>query len=287
MKSIVTASLTILSLAFILTRAADAQQLTMTPGVTGGIATSLPGSLLLTPPDVAPPFVHGSGFTPLAAETHLSYFDPNTQTQWSVAALSTAIIFAFGERFTLSTNKGFVDSVTVQINSISQTGDSVGVILWGDTLYNSTFHLINVLATPTPIYASAWIYPSQVTAPSVVTIHFNHVQVPKDFFVVILSPANQTTQSFTGFNVMGDRKPIVARSTANSRSGFLALNLSNGSTTTSLLDTVFSDNTGTPIYSDLYITAHVQEGGGGGGSVEACRLVHGRFLSGRVDTGVG
>jgi hypothetical protein len=247
------------SVAFVLTRAAEAQQVSLTPGVNEGMAVS-PTEATMS----APPFVNGGGYRPLGAETDLSYYDLSLATfQWQVAVIGSSVIYAYGERMTLSGDHGVVDSVTVYFNSIAQTGDSVDVLLVGDTLYNNAFHLINVFATPAPIYGSVWVYPYQVTSPTAVTVHFNHVAVPKEFFVVLISPFNQTAHSFTGFHVMGDRKPIVARTKDNSRSAFLALNTQNSTTSTSLLDTVFTDPQGHPIYSDLYITAHVQETQGG------------------------
>jgi hypothetical protein len=87
-------------------------------------------------------------FSPLGVLTpfQLSYFDSTLGvSEWGDELVNPYFLISLGERFTLPTNSGFVDSVTLQIDSI--TADSITVALFPDTLLNvngTDTHIMNV-----------------------------------------------------------------------------------------------------------------------------------------------
>ncbi len=235
------------------------------PGSSSAPATSATGSLIpLFSPSPVQPFALPHT---LSADIALSYFD-NTMplSSFGVATIGQYTVYALGERMTLPTSTGFVDSVTLTFTAAS--GDSVAVILFPDTLYMDQYHLINILdPNATPYSAPTWIPASLINGSLVngttsLTIHYPHIAVPQNFFVVVLANVNTTQLSITSsFALLSDTKPVIPRTADNTHSAFLAYVTNNNTlnNTTNIFDSTFTNSqTSEAIYSDWYITSFVQ-----------------------------
>ncbi len=236
-------------------QAADAQVVNEGANLTGASAQ---GSLIcLTEPMLLP---LSTPANPLTADVALTYFDNSLSTiNFGVGTVGQYTIYALGERMTLPAASGFVDSLTLTLSAAA--GDSVVVALFPDTLYANAFHLINIIDPNALPYAAGWVPAAAVSGATTVTLHFPHVPVPKEFFVVVSANVHTTLHTITStFNEVGDRKPLRARSKANSRSAFLAF--VGASPTTSLFDSTFLDGSSQPIISDFYVTTYVSTGKG-------------------------
>ncbi len=198
--------------------------------------------------------------------TPLSYFDPKLPIyDWGVGLNYTPFLMEqLGQRFTLPNNSsGFLDSVRILVDSLPQ--DSIHVSLIGDTLFTTpagTFHLMNRFDATLASYGEAFINASQVHGPTEVTVHFKHVRVPQEFWVV-LTPNLDTAQSqlTTYAFIPGDSSTVVPRTAGNTRTSTLVIY--NGGAYVFLLDSLIQANGGGVIYSNLYMTAYASVAGGG------------------------
>jgi hypothetical protein len=237
----------------------------VTPGISSGSATSATGSLIpLLAPSPSQPFMPAHT---LSTDIPLSYFDNILPvSSFGVATIGQYTVYALGERMTLPTSTGFVDSVTLTFTAAA--GDSIAVLLFPDTLYMDQFHLINILdPNVTPYSAPTWIPASLINGSLVngttsLTIHYPHIAVPQNFFVVVLANVNTAQLSITSsFALLSDTKAVIPRTTDNVHSGFLAYVTVNNTlnNTTNVFDSTFTNSqTSQPIYSDWYITSFVQ-----------------------------
>jgi hypothetical protein len=255
MKSQITALFVSLSMMLGFCESVGAQSITPTSGVSTASAS---GSLIPLVERLNHPI-----YTPnitLGAETALSYFDNTLPAiNFGVATIGNYTVYALGERMTLPTSAGFVDSVHLTL--AAATGDSVAIMLFPDTLYQTAdglFHLINIVDPNALPYAVAWVPAAAINGPTNITITYPHVAVPQNFFVVVSANVNTSQLMITSqFTLVGDSKPVVPRTTGNARSAFLAFIGTNANT--SLFDSTFTNSqTGQPIYSDWEVTTYVQ-----------------------------
>ncbi|HWF44639.1 MAG TPA: T9SS type A sorting domain-containing protein [Candidatus Kapabacteria bacterium] len=202
-----------------------------------------------------------SKHSPASAETDISYFDANVAPRMWVAPFSItgAGIVSLGERITLPAASGFLDSVTIVLDTI--TADSVSVEIMHDTLYTTgagDFHLINIFDQTIVDYADGWIYASQVHGRTAVTLTFPHVEVPQNFEVVISPNFDDQTFQFTNaYGLAADTEAVRPRTTDNTHSVFAAL-LSSGGSYSGIFDSTFLSPDGGAAFANFYITAHVQ-----------------------------
>jgi hypothetical protein len=222
---------------------------------TNGVSTNFDFTKSATQPSSAPTSALGNTKAFSYFDTKLPYLD------WYGHGLYSPYITLFlGERITLSTSTGFVDSVTVQIDSINQ--DSVFVDLLPDTIRSFTsasvpLHVLNIYNTSAPRYGRAAIQASQVHGPSTITVYYPHVPVPKEF-IVTLSPTISATQFTNYFFLRGDIEPVVPLNTVDDRAVWLGQVQSTGQTINYIMDSVFNDGTKW-LYTNFYITAYVEE----------------------------
>lgn len=191
----------------------------------------------------------------------LKYFDQSLPTlSWlGEGQYGPYLLYWAGERMTLPSQSGFLDSVSIQLDSVST--DSLFVFIAEDTLYDvgggQLFRLINIFRDET-IIASANIYPEQVSRNAPVMVRFPHIPVPKEFFVVISPSVNQNGQPTNFFLIRGDSKPPRERTTEGSRSAGVFVDLQSGGLISAILDGTFIPNGQTEAaFSDFYITAFV------------------------------
>jgi hypothetical protein len=194
-------------------------------------------------------------------QAELKYFDQSLPTiSWVGEGIyGPYLLYWMGERMTLPSQSGFLDSVSIQIDSIST--DSLFVLIVEDTLYDvgggQQFRLINIFREET-IIATANIYPEQVSLNSPVMIRFPHIPVPKEFFVVISSSVNQNGQPTNYFFIRGDSKPPHELTTEVARSAGVFIDLQSGTSISAILDGTFVPNGQTEAaFTDFYITAYV------------------------------
>lgn len=208
-------------------------------------------------------FPQGFG-APLDHETlPVSYHDPSKPAVgWTVYnVIGNNVHIAAGERMTLPGESGFVDSVTIQFSSA--TGDVINVFLYNDTLLDvqgMQHHLIDVFSPASEaVYASLAFPVSSIPSNGLITVPFDHVEVPKNFFVVVLPNFNQQLQFTSQFNIAAEIKPVRPVTTEDSRSAYLALLPGTPtSTLTDIFDGRFTlQNSDTALFAEFHITAHV------------------------------
>ena len=187
------------------------------------------------------------------------YYDPGTpQHSWPVESnWGSFVMFGLSERVTLPADSGYVDSVSILFNQVS---DTVHVLLVSDTLFTTSvgpFHLMNDNDPLAPIYASAVIAPPFPAGPTTLTVPFPHVFVPKEFHVLIAPSAYSS--DYPQFSIIGDSEGIRARTPEISRSGFFAIG-TNNLVFVSVLDSMLIPNgDAAPLFSNLYVTTYASE----------------------------
>lgn len=231
---------------------------------------TLPNGLasLVLPPDPQPPFI-------LNAQTlSLSYYiDSLLITDWIFPAIYNPFeIVALGERITLPTDSGYIDSIAVRIDSVG--GDSIQIALVGDTVYSiagsgRSFHLMNIFKTPFNFYNNKYISTASVHVGSFTVIPMNHVKAPKNFFVFIAPhgvvtgypPSGWSLAATSVLRLAGDHEASHARTLDNTRSAFIGVDQSNFVYSV-ILDSTFILNGHTDIaFTNLYTTAFVDTAG--------------------------
>lgn len=192
----------------------------------------------------------------------LKYYDETLPTiEWiGEGQYGPYLLYWIGERMTLPSETGFLDSVSIQIDSLPT--DSLFVSIIQDSLYDigggTQYRLINIFRTGT-ILAVANIYPQDISRSHPVTIKFPHVPIPKEFFVVVSSATNQNGQPTNYFFIRGDNKPPRERTADGSRSAGVFIDLQTGNTISAILDGTFILNgQSSAAFSDMYITAYVE-----------------------------
>jgi len=196
-----------------------------------------------------------------ASELAISYFDPTAQRMYWVvpAQFDQYLILALGERITLPGSTGYLDSLVIGVDTV--TSDSIAVVLMPDTLFetqNGFFHIMNIFDNSVEPYGVGVIYKENTHTGQPVTVSFPHVQVPKEFFVMIAPRIDQTTQTFANaYRIISDVALRRPRTTENTRSGMLLLD-GVGNTLSTILDSTLQP-TGfqEPVSANFMITAYV------------------------------
>lgn len=196
-------------------------------------------------------------FQPSSETLKLSYFDANLPTfDWVAPAIyGDYVLLDLGQRFTLPTASGFVDSVRIYFDTA--WGARLGISLYADSLYDTglgEFHLMNDFTNPEP-YGSAIIEAESILPESWVTIDMGHAAVPKEFFVRV-SPENDGVDYIAWYALRTEQEPVRARTAENSRSAFFGVVGQNY--TTAILDSTFlSLETEEILIGDFWIEAFV------------------------------
>ena len=194
----------------------------------------------------------------------LFYFDETLPVHdWAFPfAVNPYIIVALGERMTAPTPYGFVDSVTILMDSINV--DSASIKIVADSLFQTTaglFHLINIWR-PGTVLATAYIQSSATHRGTYVTIPMPHVRVDQEFHIVIGPSISNNVYNVNYYAAAVE--PVRARTTENARSTFIAGGVVNGQqqTLSALFDSVFVlTGTTTAAYGDFYAVAYVDTSG--------------------------
>jgi len=190
-----------------------------------------------------------------ASDSGLTYFDESTRTHaWPlIANYGTIAMAGVSERFTMPSDANYIDSVLIGFDEID---DNVVVLLAPDTVYptpNGDFHLLNFFDENAPVYSGGRIRQPALVGPSRVMLRFPHVQVPKEFHVLVSSDLT-APHAMTIF-VTGDSEATRERTTENSRSGFYGALIATQQTVAAILDGTFTPIGATdPLYSNLDIT---------------------------------
>ena len=204
---------------------------------------------------------------PQADNVRLSYYSPTgTQFAWQGPVQdpnNTAIIYlAYGQRFTLPAEAGTVDSVRIQFGQIVQTaaGGQVNILVVRDSLFDFTpdpdFHLPQI--SEAGLIGSAAVPAAAVAGLQnfTLTINFNGMPVPKEFFVYV-APSFAGTSNSSAFTLISEIQTDVVRSTENSRSVVHFLNAATQSESVSVMDNFFSID-GNQVGVNFAIEAFVQ-----------------------------
>jgi hypothetical protein len=196
-----------------------------------------------------------------SADVPISYFDPALPTHsWTAPSEWNPIgIISFVQRFTLTSDSGFVDSARIVFDSIS--GDSIAVFLDPDTIIQTSlgyFHLDKTVFDNTvSSFGIAVIYPALLNGLRTVTVAFPHVQVPKNFHIG-LGPSSSATAFTASYSVRGDSEATRPRTTDNCRSSFVGEDLTTGQSEAGVIDSNLTPAGDIrPLFSNLYITAYV------------------------------
>lgn len=210
-------------------------------------------------------------------EQKLSYFNSSLPTVDFFVPYETnvEILTALGERFTLGSSTGFVDSITVTFDSA--VGDDIIVGIISDTVYKlqiGTFHEINMGGSTQAGYWDGIVpeggveWGSSIPVSSIVlhtpiTIPVPHVSVPQNFYVVFASKTGGGTLS-SAFLIRGDTEAKFVRTEDNMRSALITYDQFSQSFYTQPLDSAedfsFAFYYGDGIYSNLSIASYVQPG---------------------------
>jgi hypothetical protein len=190
-----------------------------------------------------------------ATDSGLTYFDASTPTHaWPlVANYGTIAMAGVSERFTMPADANYIDSVLIGFDEID---DNVVVLLAPDTLYPTSggdFHLLNFFDENAPVYSGGRISPPALVGRSRRMLRFPHVQVPKEFHVLVSSDLT-APHAMTIF-VTGDSEATRERTAENSRSGFYGALIATQQTVAAILDGTFIPvGQSEPLYSNLDIT---------------------------------
>lgn len=197
---------------------------------------------------------------PLADDITLSYYDASKPIiRWPVPVTFSPLLFvAYGQRMTLPTDYGFVDSARVRLGKTQ--GDSVFISIVKDTLFdvgNGQFaHLID-LWEDNPDYERVSVAIKDTQPGGWLTARFDHVLVPKQFHVVIDPYVNEQGQATSGFEVLGDSGDVKPLTTEEARSVFIALTPQDQYLSALLDGVVQFDGWAAPAFTNFYMEAFV------------------------------
>jgi hypothetical protein len=203
------------------------------------------------------------GASPASVEsvTELKYFDASRGTyDWVLGANYGGIIaLIVGERMTLPWTNGYVDSISVVIDSL--IGDSLTVILTPDTLYDvgngAQFHLMDIFSQ-TNSYGEVVLHRADINVGGETIVRFDHAPVPQSFFVSVAADVNLTAGTIAPVWVRGDREAIRERTTESTRSGMVGI--FNQNYYSLVLDSTFIVTGDVDvIFSNLYTKAFVTQ----------------------------
>ena len=214
-------------------------------------------------------------FSPLdAVPFQLSYCDSTLPITDMVGGqlIIPYLILMLGERFTLPAS-GFVDSVTLQIDTISSAG-AVTVSLISDTLINiggagAYYHIMNLagiqyLSDLNQIgYAVQTVTFDNVHSGVPTTVYFPHVAVPQSFFVAVTPEINGSQQVAEAFLWRGDQEALRARTPDNCRSALVVENILTQQIYSLVLDSTLRINGGNLLITNFYATLYGSAGPAG------------------------
>lgn len=190
---------------------------------------------------------------------HLAYYDMQKPSgAWAVPVnYGQFQTMGLAQRFTLPTTSGYLDSITIFLDTI--VGSEIGVLIARDTLFETApgeyFHLIDIFSDRQP-YAEQTIVASALPVDGSVTLRFDHLQVDKNFFVLVV-PKIENNTFVSGFGLRMEIEPVRERNTENSRSAMLA-QLPGGQILSSIFDGVFQiAGADSLLYGQFYIDAFV------------------------------
>jgi len=205
---------------------------------------------------------------PLSSDLSYNYFDPSAPVHdWTFPIVASPLFaYAAAERFTLAADSGFVDSVKIAMDGWQ--GDTITVLLDPDTLFTTQggaqFHFVNIFSSSVQRFAGVTI-PVSGAGQGILNVNFPHVQVTKDFHVVILSHVsyNSSTHNWnysSQFALRADSEAVRTPAAENARASYLGINLSTNGSTTGILDGAFTPSgETTPLYTNFDIQAFVSE----------------------------
>lgn len=194
-----------------------------------------------------------------AEDIKLSYYDPSLPTfEWYAPAnYNPYLIIDLGQRFTLPTESGFVDSVRIYFGGITEGGARLTISLYADTLFDTGvgfYRLMNDYSE-NATFGSVDVETAALTPNAWNTIPMGHVKVPKEFFVRV-SPEDDGQTFISDYTLRSEQETVRARTTENSRSAFFGAY--NGQYITAILDSTFySIETGDILIGDLWMEAFV------------------------------
>ncbi len=197
------------------------------------------------------------------ATTTFKYYDETLPTyDWIVGATySPYTMLYLGERISLPTSTGWVDSVEITFGSVSS--DSITIALLPDTLYEiqpgTTYHLMNIFTQDAIPYYELRIATKDIVLGKPTMLHFPHVLVGKEFFVAPTIEFDPATVVIFPYSIRSDREPTRDRNTQNARSA--AIGIANQLTYSLITDGSFiPSGDSIAIYSNFYILAFVELG---------------------------
>jgi hypothetical protein len=168
--------------------------------------------------------------SPQGENVTLTYWDPNgTLAPWQAAWQpdpnnANFVVLGYGQRFTLPTETGFLDSLHIQIMQVVEdvSGGAFNIFITKDEIVPSqkggpdqhlpvltTDGVISSAGVPAAVFQGA----TNVN----LTLKTDHVEVPKEFFV-FMTPAVIGNTYSCRFVIPGETKTGVATTTENSRS---------------------------------------------------------------------
>jgi hypothetical protein len=201
-----------------------------------------------TPQELSPPIPF---LLPQNEKLDLFYYQQSAQNLDLIAGFNygSFVTLALGERFTLPTDSGHVDTVMVLLDSALGTG--FAVTFWPDMIGTGPqSQEVHLPGTP----SIAAYHVNQYAPHAMTKIIVPHVAVPKEFYILIFADVSGNT--ITGQAIMrSDIGPSKAPS-LDSRS-MMIINV-NGNTIAYPADSVFSAVTGEPpVSTNFYMHAIV------------------------------
>ena len=219
----------------------------------------------------------------MAQDLRLDYFNPSLLVDTTTFAVpietNVAIALMLGERMTLPWSSGYVDSISIVLDSA--LGDSIDVGLVADTFFNG-FHRMNgdqnfvgfgqsTMRWDSTLFQSAVYWNGALFIPSIklhepTVVAVPHVSVPANFYVAVIPRiANSGGQNniTSGFIVEGDTEAHFVRTADNTRSAYLAydqaLQQNESGPLDSAVDLSSAPYYGDGLYTNLNIAAYVSQ----------------------------
>jgi hypothetical protein len=208
-----------------------------------------------------------------AAPFQLSNYDSTLAPTDVVAGqlIVPYLLISLGERFTLPAASGFVDSVVLQLDTV--TPGNITVALFPDTLIDingagAYYHLMNnagmqYLSDFNQLgYATQTISSDSVRRGVPTTVYFPHVAVPQSFFVAVTPEISGSQQVSDALLWRGDQEAVRARTPDNTRSAYIAEDLRNQGIFAAIMDSTFVVQ-GNYLFTNFYATLYGSAGSAG------------------------
>ncbi len=240
-------------------------------GVAGMVGAAYGQSAIVSPQTLVPPAFQATPYVcgdsvkqsvaaaPAGGALRLSYYDTSRRIlAWPCAVnVGSATVFVLGERMTLPTTYGHLDSIAFLADSV--VGDSLEIGIQGDSLYNTgagQFHLINAWDIAATTYFDTTISMSSVGIHGWTTVPVPHAIVPQQFYVTLVPHvANNTFTSW--YWLASDSEDTRVRTAENCRSAMLytaGQNVFSGVFDSTL---ILNASMTQPAFVNFYIAAYV------------------------------